>query len=1048
MSTQLILYPQNYKGQHNSNFTATGWVSNNTESIVDGINFTSINASQSVDMAYGGGFPPNAVLDNLAPLPSNTWHRFRTTLSGTPALPVQTGNNLVLNSVHSNTSCGVYQRLGNLTVGAVYDVIINIDVDPTDTTGKVYFHNLQYPTVGPMVFTAPFSPANVGQFSTQFTAQTANDVAMIWYQNAPGLGNSKDLTITEISVSRATLTQTGVYSDLEDGQVICDLYAEEDIPLTLSIDDFKNVAEKVQSYSKDFDLPATKRNNQIFNNLFEVTRADDGLIFNPYVKTQCVLKQDGFILFEGYIRLINVKDKEGEISYNVNLYSEVIALADILKDSTFSDLDLSELNHDYEYTNIQASWDGNLQLQTPLPANTFAGSQGDTTTAVVKYPFIDWNHQFFLDANFNPEMPNLNSAFRPCIQVKYLISKIFAAAGFSWTSDFFNTSMSTGGAFDFDKLYMDFNWGNDENPTDINAWGRGAVNRDNVFPDNFAPNGSWGTALLSYENFPDEQGYDIATGVFTIPAGQDNTTFDINYGFRFLFLNFDNEANLDLRWLVTPASGTDYTIDPVTIDSTASTGTLRGSAVAYADIDNSGSVDTIDVEHGGYYDNIPTITFTHVASFSSGSGATATAVGPFPGPVTSVTVTNGGSGYDSNSTVFVSFNNIGVLGPTYDYIGNFTTVLQAGDTLQLQMKSNVTGAVMQDHRHNPNTFFSIYPYASASLINSSNVNSMVSSALLNALRGDVGQWDFLKGILTMFNLVTMIDDTNKNNILIEPYSDIFIKNTNSGNASVLTLAARSIEHDWTDKVDVSEMELKPLTDLNKNTVFKFVEDDDDYCFNVYKMATSGGLYGSKRYDPSTSTNGLPTILAGEEEIIAEPFAATVMKPLDDGFPDFIVPSIYSVDDSGASEGFDNSPRFLYDNGVRTLTSCTYTVPAQNGTPGVTNENEFLQFSHLSSVPISPLTTQDFNFESQQLISPLDMNGMPSDNLFSIYWQPYFNELYSPDTRIMTLKVNLSPADINTFKFYDTVFIKNRSFRVNKIQYKPNSLATVEFILIP
>ena len=47
---------------------------------------------------------------------------------------------------------------------------------------------------------------------------------------------------------------------------------------------------------------------------------------------------------------------------------------------------------------------------------------------------------------------------------------------------------------------------------------------------------------------------------------------------------------------------------------------------------------------------------------------------------------------------------------------------------------------------------------------------------------------------------------------------------------------------------------------------------------------------------------------------------------------------------------------------------------------------------------------------------------------------------------MTIKVNLSPSDINTFKFNDTVFIKNRTFRVNKIDYKPNDLATVEFIL--
>ena len=47
-----------------------------------------------------------------------------------------------------------------------------------------------------------------------------------------------------------------------------------------------------------------------------------------------------------------------------------------------------------------------------------------------------------------------------------------------------------------------------------------------------------------------------------------------------------------------------------------------------------------------------------------------------------------------------------------------------------------------------------------------------------------------------------------------------------------------------------------------------------------------------------------------------------------------------------------------------------------------------------------------------------------------------------------MKVNLTPADINVFKMNDRVMIKNRSFRVNKIDYKPNNLATVEFILIP
>ena len=302
----------------------------------------------------------------------------------------------------------------------------------------------------------------------------------------------------------------------------------------------------------------------------------------------------------------------------------------------------------------------------------------------------------------------------------------------------------------------------------------------------------------------------------------------------------------------------------------------------------------------------------------------------------------------------------------------------------------------------------------------------------------------------MFNLVSLVDETDPNNILIEPYSDVFINNTNcSTTTSGLTLACRSIQHDWTDKVDASEMELKPLTDLNKETIFKFVEDDDDYAFQLFKQAQSGHLYGSLKHTATTSSQNLPTLLQGKKEIIAEPFAATVSKPIDAQYTSFIIPSLYANNDDGTTEGFDNSPRIFYNNGIKD-TGASYYIPAQNGVTS-SNEPDFLQFSHLSDIPTivsaPPAITdsRDFVFQSEQLVTAV--GAPPVDNLYSIYWQPYFNELYNEDTRTMTLKVNLSPSDVASFKFYDTVFIKNRSFRVNKIEYKPNELATVEFILI-
>ena len=82
-------------------------------------------------------------------------------------------------------------------------------------------------------------------------------------------------------------------------------------------------------------------------------------------------------------------------------------------------------------------------------------------------------------------------------------------------------------------------------------------------------------------------------------------------------------------------------------------------------------------------------------------------------------------------------------------------------------------------------------------------------------------------------------------------------------------------------------------------MFKFVEDDDDSAFMQYKNQVGGHLYGSQLYATTDQFN----ILEGEDEIVAEPFAATIVKPLDHLFPDFLTPSLYSMTEDGTSEVF-------------------------------------------------------------------------------------------------------------------------------------------------
>ena len=909
MSVQLIVYPQSYDGYSSVISTSIN------EFIVDGINFTTVNTSTDHTVTLPNG--TQEAIDFYNPtLPFNTWKRFHRGSSGVTATTL-----LSINTSAAGQQQGILQKLSNLTIGAVYNITLDIStiIDTTNAFGIWIYSGTILQSVAPIT-------TATGIQTITFSASSVSDTIVIVGDSTI----SQSLALDSISITNSNPVPTGAIQIVGDGQVICDLYEDEDLPLTLSVDDFKNVAEKVQSYSKAFNLPSTKRNNKIFNAIFEVTRENDRLIFNPYKKTKCVLKQDGFILFEGYLRMLDVTDKEGEISYNVNLYSEVIALADTLKDRAFRDLDFSELEHDYNYTNIVLSETGNLALTNPLPVGSFAGSAGSTITNVVRYPFVDWNHQYTITNGGMPKLLTLESSFRPFISIKYLIDRIFEASEFTYESAFFNTT-------DFGKLYMDFNWGGDLLPAPTNefnsTWVFGTGAASNIGTGSFKelrliPNGVTGGQTAS--TVPPN--YDTSTYIIT--ATTTNEIYDIGYAFKLAATT--GLVVAECQWVHTTAAGV-------------------------------------------------------------------------------VSVIN----YQSISSIITHST----------YAGSLQVTLQTGDTLKAQFKGTT------DIRQNE-VFISYVQFRQSSI--------NLDGAGLLTLRGELEQWGFLKGLITMFNLVTLVDEDNPNNILIEPYVDVFIPTATGGT----TLADRGIEHDWTDKIDVSEIKLTPLTDLNRKTIFKFVEDDDDYAFNNYKNLVGGHLYGSKKFNAGNEFN----ILAGEDEIVAEPFAATVVKPLMSQYPEFIVPVIYAMGEDGVSEGFDNSPRIMYNNGQNTLSSNTFSVPAQNGSPANAFANTFLQFSHLTDIPTitsSPpasTDTRDFHFGECQLMPGVGV--ATPNNLFNLYWLPYYSELYNPNTRTMTMKVNLSPADINTFRFNDRVFIKNRVFRVNKIDYKPNDLATVEFILIP
>jgi len=922
MSVQLILYPQNYQGVYASNSSVI-----TTNLVADGARFNTI--ANHTGYSSSASDPAFDAVTNDAP--TSNWKKFRSqgssafadvdypiVISGfSPKLRFRAA------SGGSNSSSGIYQTINNLVVGASYQ--LKFRVVNAATGGFIFIGAANYGNnLGGGGVTA-ISSTGTGFKTFDFTAVNSSEELIMDYQN----DGADAIDIRRVTIKGAGATPPLVFTDLADGQVICDLYEDEDIPLSLSIDDFKNVAEKTQSYSKDFNLPATKRNNRIFTQIFEITNSveSNAESFNPYVQTQCVLKQDGNVIFKGFLKLIDIVNKEGEISYNVNLYSESIILVDVLQNRLFRDLDFDELTHDYNKTNITASWydSTGITLVEPLGLNSFArdSSLSLNKTTVLKYPFVDWTGNLSVNNTTNyPELNKLEDAFRPFIQCKYIVDKIFNDAGFTFTSTFLNSST-------FTNLFMDFNWGAGDMPVEVNS--NAVVGNYNNTTEHYAGSSYTNLKLTSPTTNLASVNYDTSTNKITSVNNNSEFVVDYDYGVR----NKNGQPVVQLRWLLTRTDGTTEEIDETN----------------------------------------------------------PTTLNPF------------GSG---------------------NYSGQFTRTLDSGDTLEAQFKSSIASMFYQD--------YNILISSTATVNITRNITAVTESTLLNNLRGDLGQWEFIKGFINMFNLIIRQDETNPTNLLIDTYDTVF-NNINNG----LTLSERNIVNDWTNKIDVSEIKLTPL-DLAKETMFDYIEDDKDFAVNLYKN-TFENSYGSKKFNARGNT-----IFVESQEVSATPFAATIVKPLFDYTPQFLTPAIYSSD-GGVYQSFDNKPRILYKTSASPFTmtdGTSYFIPEQNGVGKTNAETKYLKFSHTTDLPPTS-SSLDLNFEPRLMIG---ISGNTLNSLYQQYWANYFSELYNFDTKTMTVKVNLNAADITQFDFRNKVMIQNRAFRVNKIDYKPNDLSTVEFILIP
>jgi hypothetical protein len=203
-----------------------------------------------------------------------------------------------------------------------------------------------------------------------------------------------------------------------------DTYEDVDISLNYQIDDILDIAKRNTSYSKTISLPGTPVNNKFFKQMFDVNI--DNISFNPNKRIPSVIRIGDNEVFNGFLRLVNVYNKNKEITYDVSFIGSLKDIMSTIEDYTLRDLDLSKYNHTRNRLTQINSWD---YIVKKFGQDSSVGTEGEGYV----YPYIiNGNSSNVYDTAYVFDL-------FPAPYVKTVIDALFDFAGFTYTSDFFNS---------------------------------------------------------------------------------------------------------------------------------------------------------------------------------------------------------------------------------------------------------------------------------------------------------------------------------------------------------------------------------------------------------------------------------------------------------------------------------------------------------------------------------------------------------------------------------------------------------------------------------
>ena len=823
-----------------------------------------------------------------------------------------------------------------------------------------------------------------------------------------------------------------------------DVFEKLNFSFNYSIADIRHPDKRTTEYSKTIKCPSTANNDALLGQIYEVnisnsydsTEVNIEVNFNPNKKAEAIVISDGIPVMKGSLQLRRISRVNTDMVYEVVFVGKLVDIFGVLgekmlngkepievdQDGVFTTtsptpfIDFSDLDHYYTQANQTASW-------------TAPYGQGYV------YPMIDYGKQLKYDYGTGETLRAYYvTDLKPALYLKDVIDRIFAFAGFTYTSSFFDSAffkrliipVSSKSTNDDQRLFRA-----SVTNQSLSTAAQGSNPAFSVGNDSrLTHNSPYAFALICFAN--DSTGGNFDNGTFTsfgnywvnpTPYPQPSSGFSTgwasgtsgSYSWR---VNqetagvYNLKVALSFRWRERSfwPTGLPFTYtntmlwDALVARIQSEYGLAQQESMqgyirlSRRRLTQSGSAFVV-YEIARQPITIPLNNFSSDSSdFETGLvdvSLIAENVECNDGDAIFVSVHFPRTTDDTNATGFS------------DELAYFDTATDIGYTnATYQLNLLVSGSFENEQ------------VEGADLIDSEYLQ-------MNSNIPEIPMREVMLNVINMFNLYLEPDPNQDKNLLIETRD---------------TFYSQGEVKDWTHKLDHGkEVSLQPLALLTANEFQYSYNSDDDY-YNAEYEESHGHVYGRARVDVDNDflNNTQKTEIT---------FSSTPL--VNDNPSNRLVSKIYDSDIEEGVQPTDHNTRVLYYGGM------IDSDPRWIHGSVIDGFNYPLQYPYAGHLthPLAPAQDINFGIPNELYYSANSFTGTllyTNDNLFNRYHRRHLLEITNKDSKLMTAHFNLSPLDINKLDFRDEILIGNSYWRLNKVMnYNPfdNSLTKVELFKV-